>query len=82
MKENKIKNDKEKVVKYIFCSGKEKVAVYDRPNRGFCTKWELAQNRGYQADSKRETDEMYFVKEGINGYVDKSSFGIRGIRNE
>lgn len=82
MKENKIKNDKEKVVKYILCSDEEKVAVHDTPKRGFCAKCELAQNRWYEVDPKKETDEMYFVKEGINGYVDKSAFSIGGIRNE
>lgn len=82
MKDNKTKNDKEKVVRYILCSDEERVDVHDRPNRGFCIKCELAPNRWYEVDPKKETNEMYFVKEGINGYVYKSAFITRGINNE
>lgn len=82
MKENKTKDSKEKVVRHISHSNEEKVSVYDRPDKGFSTKCELAPNRWYEVDPKKETDEMYFVQEGINGYVDKSAFSIRGINNE
>lgn len=82
MKENKTKDGKEKVVKYILHSNEEKVSVYDRPDKGFSTKCELAPNRWYEVDPEKETDRMYFIQEGINGYVDKSVFSTRGIDNE
>lgn len=82
MKENKTENSKEKIVRYVLCSDKEKIVVHDRPNKGFSTKCELAPNRWYEVDPEKETNEMYFIKEGINGYVDKSVFSIRSIRNE
>ena len=82
MKENKTKNSKEKVVRYILHSNKEKVSVYDRPDKGFSTKCELAPNRWYEVDPEKETDGMYFVQEGINGYVDKSDLSARSINNE
>lgn len=82
MKKNKIKDSKEKVVGYILHTNEEKVSVYDRPDKGFSTKCELAPNRWYKVDPKKETDEMYFVQEGINGYVDKAALSIRGINNE